>query len=190
MTLIKLLSHSGSISVYGSCAGAVLEAVGNDLTPIFLIELVTCISGSAVLLFCVIFPDGEDSSKRQRSFAADVVEPFSVILRQPALMALLGFMTTCNVINGMVRILFTPLIMAFGTTGTLAAVLTLSGFGAIVGAVLLNRVGAAITRPIRAMLLCSALQGLLLGLVGTRPSATLILSVAFGYAAVETFSLV
>jgi hypothetical protein len=216
-----LLSHSTYetsmltqvMLVAPSIAGLVLAATSDDLTPLFLIELVTCVVGSLVLLAVQLPADDEASSPGQaladgsatsstlsssslsppstaavaaiphvgglRSITADIIEPFEFLLTHPPLMAIMAFTGACNLANGMVRVLFTPLIMAFSTSTALAAVLTLSGTGAIVGSVVLG--SFAPNRPVRAMLLCSAAQGVLLFMVGTYPSSVLILAVAFLY---------
>lgn len=165
-----------------SVSAAVLSSTNGDLTPLFVIELATCVVGSLSLLGVKLptagAPSGGGASGPQ-TVMDDLLEPARFILARPPLLLLLAFMATCNLANGMIRILFTPLIMAFSNTSALATVLTLSGTGAIAGSIALSQFSP--TKPVRTIMLCSAAQGVLLAAVGAQPSTLLILAVAFLY---------
>eukprot|EP00035_Acanthoeca_spectabilis_P025318 m.457892 g.457892 ORF g.457892 m.457892 type:complete len:435 (-) comp21371_c0_seq1:53-1357(-) len=165
-------------------ADFVLRSTNKDLTVLFQIELGTCIAASVALLWVQIVPSAavpQPIASAVEKVLDDLQAPLRFLWSRPALRALLCVMFVCNFANGMVRVLFTPLIMAFGDTSDVATVLTFSGFGAFFGIAALKVMTP--TRPVNTLLLCSAVQGLFLGAVGVRPSTYPILVVAVLYMA-------
>lgn len=115
------------------------------------------------------------------ALVADNRAALGFISSHQGLLGLLILLALGQFSSGLVQVLMTPLILGFAPPSTLGHVLTVSGLGAIAGAVALAVTGVRDTRRAHLVLLMTLIQGVLLVCCGIRANAMLVLSVAFCY---------
>ncbi len=161
-------------------AGVLMVAV--ELRGILIIDLIAAALAITTLL-AVRLPSPatadretseQDSLLRQARFGWDY------IMAQPGLVSLLGIASVINFAMGMLQILITPLVLTFGSTTTLGAVLSVASIGFLAGSVMMSIWGGSEQR-IRSILWLMLIQAAILFLGGVRPSALLVGGAAFGF---------
>jgi hypothetical protein len=121
-------------------------------------------------------------SKTLRRLIADGTEAAQLLWQRRPLRNLFGLTVVGFLASGVVQVMMVPLVLATAPAVTLGWVLTLSGTGSIVGAVLLWKMGLPKSVPPHLSLLAIfAGQGMLLILCGALPNPTITLGVAFTY---------
>ncbi|XYI02626.1 MFS transporter [Sorangium sp. So ce1128] len=104
----------------------------------------------------------------------------SVIRRHAGLRSLLLLATASTFCVAMAQMLSTPLILSFASATTLGLVLSLGGVGMLLGSAFMIVLGGP-RRRVRGVLAFGALQGLMVLVVGLRPSVPLVTLGAFGF---------
>lgn len=117
----------------------------------------------------------------KNSIIADAAESWGFLRERKGLLALLGLLFAGFFSSGLIQVLMTPLVLNFASPTVLGAVMTLSGLGAMFGAVGLTMYKRPILNNAVVVLYGFMFQGALLVACGWQPNATIILSVAFLY---------
>jgi len=166
-------------------------AAGQIAAPILAVALMEVIGvGGVIFLDCSSFlfaaltllitriPRPLVSAAGQEGRGSLLYESFygwTYIRKRPGLLGLLLFFAFANYCLVVVQILVTPLVLSFGTAGTLARVLTSGAVGAVVGGLALGLWGGGRSlRRIPIILGFTLLQGSMLLLGGLQPNALLV----------------
>lgn len=109
---------------------------------------------------------------QKASLLREIGDGWSFIKARSGFMALLIYFATINFVFGIARILFTPMILSFASIETLGMVLSISGFGFLLGSIVLSFWGGPKNR-IQGVLGFGSMFGVSVMLVGLRPSIML-----------------
>jgi DHA3 family macrolide efflux protein-like MFS transporter len=178
-----------SMMIAPMIAGYLLNDGKKDaLATVFFIEFVT-FAIAFIITFYTKLPEVKQESKLPtdsmqaiRQAWSSSKEAWAFIRQQPALLALLVLLAEGMFMSGLVQILMTPLVLGFGTPLQLGNVLTFSGIGAMLGFALPAYVGDKVKlNKIRIVLVCMAIQSLLLAAVGLFQHISWILMIATTY---------
>jgi MFS family permease len=133
---------------------------------------------AAGTLLATRIPKPQASAAGQEGRGSLLYESFygwTYIRKRPGLLGLLLFFAFANYCLVVVQILVTPLVLSFGSAGTLARVLTSGAVGAVVGGLALGVWGGGHSlRRIPIILGFTLLQGATLLLGGLQPNAVLV----------------
>lgn len=133
---------------------------------------------AAATLLAVKIPKPEASAAGQEGKGSLLYESlygWTYIRKRPGLLGLLLFFASANYFLAVVQILITPLVLSFGSTKTLGAVLTSGAAGAVLGGAALGVWGGGRSlRRLPIILSFTVLQGATLLLGGLRPNALLV----------------
>lgn len=163
-------------------AGLLVSQIG--IAPILLMDSGTFLIGLIPLLI-VRFPKLEVENYQRREFNLDqlwkdTVSAWNYIFIRPGLKKLLTFFSITYFTEGMLQILFWPLVLSFASSQELGFILSISGCGMLVGSVAVSVWGGPKNR-MKAILWLVGLQGLCLCLGGFKPSVILAGFGGFGY---------
>lgn len=163
-------------------AGILVGTIG--IGSILIIDSGTFIFGFIILLL-VRFPKVEHSScQRQplnfQQLWKETRSAWNYILIRPGLRKLLSFFAITYFTEGMLAILFWPLVLSFATSKDLGLILSISGCGMLFGSIAVSVWGGPKNR-MKAILWLVGLQGLCLCLGGFKPSVILAGIGGFGY---------
>ncbi|MCW8930410.1 MAG: MFS transporter [Gammaproteobacteria bacterium] len=174
-------------------AGALL--VVWQLNGVLLADVMT-FSFALIVLLLIKIPDHkkiispEDKEKNQidrdcvineshaKGLWLDLKEGWFYLKERKGLLWLLGFFSIANFNLGMVIVLFTPLVLSFTDTAQLGIIMSISGSGMLVGALVISVWGGA-KNKINMVLGFLALQGLLFLATAFQPSFLLYATGAF-----------
>lgn len=153
-------------------AGMLLAAI--DIHSLILIDFATYLFAMLTLLVVPFHAPGTTAEKRvaKAPLLREIGYGWSFIKARPGLTALLIYFATVNFVVGMARILFTPMILNFASTRTLATLLSVSGVGFLFGSLVLTVWGGPKNR-VRGVLGFGSLFGFSVMFVGLRPSIIL-----------------
>jgi MFS family permease len=151
---------------------------------ILLIDSVTFVIALITLLI-VRFPTVKKntSSFAQTNFSQfylEILTGWNYIKSRKGLVGLLGLFSVINFTEGVLQVLFWPLILSFSSSKSLGIILFISGLGMLMGSIVMTTWGGP-KRRIYAIFSLVPFQGLLLLLGGIRPSLILAAIGAFGY---------
>lgn len=111
-----------------------------DLSVVFLLDFATLMLAVSITTFFIsiprfstLTPTKINTSPTFQMLMTDALEGWHFITNDRGLVALLAFNSLMQVTNGIVQILFTPLILTFAGPQAIANTLTASGIGALVG---------------------------------------------------------
>ncbi len=163
-------------------AGILVGSIG--IGSILIIDSGTFILGLMTLLF-VRFPKVDHSTSQRKPFNfqqlwKETRSAWNYILIRPGLRKLLSFFAITYFTEGMLAILFWPLVLTFATSKELGLILSISGCGMLLGSVAVSVWGGPKNR-MKAILWLVGLQGLCLCLGGFKPSVILAGIGGFGY---------
>jgi MFS family permease len=163
-------------------AGILVGSIG--IGSILIIDSGTFVLGLITLLL-VRFPKIESSSSQQqplnfKQLWKETRSAWNYILIRPGLRKLLSFFAVTYFTEGMLAILFWPLVLSFATSKELGLILSISGCGMLLGSVAVSVWGGPKNR-MKAILWLVGLQGLCLCLGGFKPSVILAGIGGFGY---------
>jgi MFS family permease len=116
----------------------------------------------------------------RRTVFAEAAEAWSYLRARPGLVSLLGLFALTNFAIGMVQILLTPLVLAFGRPVDLGKVNSAGAAGLLVGGIALSISGGP-RRRISGIFVALLAQGAILLLGGLRPSLALVAGAAFAF---------
>lgn len=160
-------------------AGVLINAI--QLEGVLLIDLLSFVF-AVTTLSLVKFPPVQKheklafTSETWNRIRADIIFGWKYIKQREGLLWLLILFGVIFFTEGVLQVVFWPLILSFSSSIQLGIVLCISGFGLLFGSVLISTWGGP-RRRVYGVLWFVPLQGLLLCLGGFQPS---IISVAFG----------
>lgn len=125
-------------------------------------------------------PDAAAPPARVRVLLAEFRVGLSYITARRGLLALLLFFCAVNFSAGFIDLLISPLVLSFGSPGTLGTVLSIGGIGMIVASVALSAWGGP-RRRVRGILGCSLLLAVATVAGAARPDAVLVAVAAFAF---------
>jgi amino acid adenylation domain-containing protein len=106
---------------------------------------------SVVVLACVVFP-ATLAGRRRESFGAEIAGGFRLQTRQPGFRAMLVFFALFNLVLSPVFLLFSPLVLSFGTLADAGLVALCGGAGATLGGLVMSVWGGPARRRMRGVL--------------------------------------
>ncbi|MGB3401419.1 MAG: MFS transporter [Microcoleaceae cyanobacterium] len=173
----------GLASILGPIiAGFLIEII--QIQGVLLIDAGTYLV-ALLTLFSVRFPAvSHDKPQRQlvklSQLWQETVLGWNYVIQRPGLHRLILFFSVTYLTEGMVQVLFWPLVLSFGSESQLGIVLSISGCGMLLGSVIVSTWGG-FKRRIYGVLFLVGWQGLCLCLGGFQPSLTIAAIGGFGY---------
>jgi DHA3 family macrolide efflux protein-like MFS transporter len=163
-------------------AGILIGLIG--ITGIFLIDVLTFLfSIGTLLIISIPRPEVSAAGRVARgTLLHEVAFGWHYIVARPGLLGLLLFFASSNFLMGTVIALSTPLLLSFTTTAVLGTVLSVAGFG-ILGTSVLMSIWGGPKRRVYGVLGGALMSGVCILLAGLAPSALLIGTTAFFFAA-------
>jgi MFS family permease len=159
-------------------AGVFLNFIG--LSRVLLINVATY--GFAIislLMVRIARPEPESGvEKRRGSFWHEAIQGWKYVKGRRELMALLFLFAITNFTTGIVQVLLPPLVLSFASPEVLGMIMSAGGVGVVFGSLLVSVWGGP-KRKVRAILLLSLTQGVILFLGVMQPHAILIGAAAF-----------
>ena len=163
-------------------AGFLVESIG--IQGVLLADSCTYVF-ALITLLSIRFP-GVSQSQPQRQFLKfdklwqETLSGWQYILQRPGLSRLILFFGITYLTEGMIQVLFWPLILSFASSAQLGIVLSISGCGMLLGSILVSTWNG-IKRRIYGILVLVACQGFCLCLGGLQPSIIVAAIGGFGY---------
>ncbi|MGH8652098.1 MAG: MFS transporter [Gammaproteobacteria bacterium] len=158
--------------------GVLLEII--QLQGVVLLEFATCLFAIATLL-CVRFPKTmtiPTGGPEKDSLLHEVAYGWAYLTSQPGLLGLLIFFAASNFLSGLVGVLFGPLVLSFASPVVFGILLSLAGFGALVGGLVMSIWGGP-QRGMHAVFSVMLLSGLYMLIAGLDTSILLLGIVVF-----------
>ena len=159
-------------------AGMVIGLTG--LQGVLIVDLATFLFAVGTLL-ATQFPQLKSTSDKvsqKRSLISDLRAGWRYIVTRPGLVALLVVIAVANYLVGNAEAVLTPMILSFAPPETLGVILTLGGFGMLVGSLALSVWGGG-SRRVYTVMGFYALLGLTVIAAGLSPSAPLVAGALF-----------
>ena len=132
--LIQLSDAIGQV-ISPVAAGALISAF--DLLSILQIDLLTFVF-SLITLLIVIFPPMSRGLEKSSSFLADLRAGWDYLFARPGLMRLFIVFIIGNFFVGNAQALLAPMILGFGSTKALGAIMSAGGVGMVLGGITLS----------------------------------------------------
>ena len=164
------LNFGVAIVVAPALAGALLAAFG--LRAVLLVDLASFAVG-IITLAVVRFPSYERDESTDRSVRSDSGFAWRYLRERPGLFWLLWIYSGVNFMMSMTNVLIIPLVVSFSTEAAAGVVLSVSGFGALVGSVILSAYGEP-KRLVRTIMAGIGISGILTAITGARASLLVI----------------
>jgi DHA3 family macrolide efflux protein-like MFS transporter len=164
----------GEFLIAPAIAGGLMGKIG--LAGVIMIDFTSFLFAITILLF-VRIPRAEATAEGRAgsgSMLQEAIYGWKYIMARPGLAALMLLFALSNFTTEMTVVLFTPLILAFGTTAQLGMAMSLCASGFLVGGLLMSIWGGP-KRRVKVVIICMLLLGLFLGLIGMRASVVLII---------------
>ena len=159
-------------------AGGLMGSIG--LAGVVMIDFTSFLFAISVLL-CVRIPRATATAEGQAGRGTLLQESlygWKYIMARPGLAALMALFSITNFTTEMTVVLFTPLVLSFGTTTQLGLAMSLSASGFLVGGLLMGIWGGP-KRRIKLVIICMILLGLFSAAIGLRASVPLIIISGF-----------
>ena len=164
-----LARANGAVQISRATAKILSPALAGFLVAAIQLEGILIVDFSTFLvalvtLLVVRFPRPEKTNKEPakfRSLSREILSGWNYIRLQPGLRALLTFFTVVYFTMGILEVLFWPLMLNFSSSEQLGLVLSIGGFGWLLGSVTMSAWGGP-RRRITGIYLFVPLQGLLL----------------------------
>ena len=170
------MGHAIAQLVAPVLGGVLLVTIG--LKGIILLDFATFLVALATLL-SVRFPDVRRTREKARtSVWRDSLEGWAYVAARPGLVGLVIFFAASNFLIGMVTILATPFILSFASAAVLGTIVSISGFGMLLGGLVMSASHGIHGRMTR-IFSCTFLSGLAMLAAGLRPSVPLFTCAAF-----------
>ncbi len=165
-------------------AGVLVDII--DLEGILIIDFATFLVALAIMLM-VRFPQPEKTNQKSakwrdlsRDLSQEIVSGWNYITFRPGLRGLLTFFTIVYFTMGILEVLFWPLMLNFSSSQELGMVLSIGGFGWLLGSITMSAWGGP-RRKISGIYFFVPFQGLLLCLGVFNSSVTLAALAVFGF---------
>lgn len=138
-----------------------------------------------ITLLCVRFPKLEQTQPQSRILKPnqlwqDTLSGWHYIVARPGLLKLMLFFVVTYFSEGILQVLFWPLVLSFASSQELGLVLSVSGFGLLFGSLAVSIWGGP-KRRVYAILVFVCVQGACLCMGGLKPSVFLAGLGGFGY---------
>jgi len=163
----------GQFLIAPAIAGGLMGKIG--LAGVIMIDFTSFLFAITILFF-VRIPRADATAEGRAgsgSMLQEMIYGWKYILGRPGLAALMLLFALSSFTTEMTVVLFTPLILSFGTTAQLGLAMSLCASGFLVGGILMSIWGGP-KRRIRVVIIFMFLLGLFLGLIGLRASVGLI----------------
>jgi MFS family permease len=163
----------GEFLIAPAIAGGLMGKIG--LAAVIMIDFSSFLFAISVLLFIRI-PRMQGTTQERTgkgSLLKETLYGWNYISTRPGLAALMLLFAISNFTTEMTVVLFTPLILAFGTTAQLGMAMSMCASGFLVGGILMSVWGGP-KRRIKIVIVFMLLLGLALSLIGLRASLALI----------------
>ncbi|MCT8136741.1 MFS transporter [Anaerobacillus sp. CMMVII] len=172
------VGESASIIIAPTVAGFLLHS--NGLQAVIFVDLLAFTVALTTLIFAKIpeLPVKQTTKLNTKQFFADAREGWNYLMRQPAFKWLLIFFAIINLLLGFVNVLLQPLIISLSSEQTLGMVLSVTGFGMLLGGILISAWGGPKNR-INGIFLSCGFAGLLIALAGFTTSIVFITACFF-----------
>ncbi|HEX3052439.1 MAG TPA: MFS transporter [Aggregatilineaceae bacterium] len=161
-------------------AGSLYVMSGVGLKGILLIDFITFVLASVILLAISIPSYSQISDKKQKSVMEDFKQGWRYITARPGLVGLLVYFLIFNFFLELIYPLATPLLFQTGSPDSAGRAMSVMAMGMFVGIAVMGIWGGP-KRRMLGILIPGILSGLLIALAGLRPSLTLITIGGFGY---------
>jgi hypothetical protein len=164
----------GQFLIAPAIAGGLMGKIG--LTGVIMIDFSTFLFAISVLLF-VRIPRTEATTQGRAgsgSMLQETAYGWKYIMARPGLAALMVLFALSGFTTEMTVVLFTPLILSFGTTAQLGMTMSLCASGFLAGGLLMSIWGGP-RRRIKMVIIFMILLGLFSALIGLRASVGLII---------------
>ncbi|MCB8977444.1 MAG: amino acid adenylation domain-containing protein [Ardenticatenaceae bacterium] len=169
------LGQANGIAQLGRAAGMLLAPLLGGvlvlmigLPDIVLIDVLTFLFAVTVLL-AVRFPPTL-FRKREEPLLQEVVGGWRYVLKRPSLLAMIGFFLVLNFLQSGIRVIITPLILAFDSATLLGSVTSAQGLGLLLGGLAMGIWGGT-RRRAEGMIGFTLLFGVSTVIIGLRPTA-------------------
>jgi DHA3 family macrolide efflux protein-like MFS transporter len=149
------------------------------LTGVLLVDFATFLVGIVTLVMARV-PDLATAREAEPSLWRDAGYGWVYLRARQGLLSLLFFFALTNLNLGFLQELITPLVLSFSSERALGVIATISGTGMLFGGLLMAS-GKGPRRLVRAILIGTLLQGVVLMFSGLRPSAVLITAAGFAF---------
>ena len=168
----------GQFLIAPAVAGGLMGSIG--LAGIVLIDFSTFLIAITILLFIRIPRAAVTAEGRagQGTLLQEAIFGWKYIMSRPGLAALMLLFALANFTTEMTVVLYTPLILSFGSTSQLGLAMSLSAGGFLVGGLLMSIWGGP-RRRIKVVVLFMLLLGIFSALIGLRASTGLIIVSGF-----------
>ncbi|WP_277750924.1 MFS transporter [Anaerobacillus alkaliphilus] len=167
------IGESASIIIAPTVAGLLLHLHG--LHAVIIIDLVAFIIAVTTLVFAKIpeLETKQTSKLNTKQFFVEAKEGWHYIMSQPAFKWLLFFSAFINLLLGFVNVLLQPLIITLSSEQTLGMVLSITGFGMLLGGIIISAWGGPKNR-INGVFISCAIGGMMITLIGFTTSIVFI----------------
>nr|MBA5586733.1 MFS transporter [Anaerobacillus isosaccharinicus] len=172
------IGESASIIIAPTVAGFLLHLYG--LQAVIIIDLIAFTFAITTLFFAKI-PEiiSKNTTKlNPKQFLAEAKEGWNYLMARPAFKWLLIFGAAINLLLGFLNVLMQPLIIALSSEQTLGIVLSITGFGMLLGGIIISIWGGPKNR-INGMFLSCGLAGVMIALTGLTTSIVFITACFF-----------
>lgn len=183
---------NGSAAIVPLISVHALEELG--LGMVILLNVGTYLAAAVSLSFARFMAKPEVARKARASFSiAGLVEQLSFGTRymasQRSLLMLVLFLCSINVLNGVVLVLFRPMILSSESASVLGWLATIAGFGGLAGAIAAAALSARLDR-VRTLLWASLVSGASMALCGLSTNFVALALLAFLFSSSAPFILV
>jgi MFS transporter, DHA3 family, macrolide efflux protein len=167
------VGESASVIIAPVVAGFLLHLYG--LQAVITIDLIAFAFAVTTLIFAKIPEVAAKQTEKlnPKQFFAEAKEGWDYLMKQPAFKWLLIFGAFINLLLGFVNVLLQPLIIAISSEQTLGIVLSVTGFGMLLGGIMISVWGGPKNR-INGMFLGCGLAGVFISLAGVTTSIVFI----------------
>lgn len=174
--MINLLQSIARI-LAPSLGGVLLDIV--HLPGIVLIDFVTMLF-AIIFLMLIRFPEINTSGEQaeERSLLKDANYGLTYLSNRPGLLGLVLLSSSSIYLMGGVEVITTPLVLTFASTTILGTILSIFGFGLLLGSLVMT-IGGGWQRNIRPIFSCTFLSGIFVLVSGLSPSLVFFTSSVF-----------
>jgi MFS transporter, DHA3 family, macrolide efflux protein len=167
------VGESASVIIAPVVAGFLIHLYG--LQAVITIDLIAFAFAVTTLIFAKIpeVATKQSAKLNTKQFFAEAKEGWDYLMKQPAFKWLLIFGAFINLLLGFVNVLLQPLIITISSEQTLGIVLSVTGFGMLLGGIMISVWGGPKNR-INGMFLACGLAGVFISLAGITTSIVFI----------------
>jgi MFS transporter, DHA3 family, macrolide efflux protein len=168
----------GRVLVSPLLAGVLIGCIG--LQGIILIDFATFVFAVGTLQ-AISIPRPEETAEGKASkgsFLQETVYGWHYITARPGLFALMNLFSLVNFLMEMTIVLFTPLVLSFGSPAILGSVMSLGGIGYLAGSVVIST-WKGLKRRVHTIIGSMFLMGLFMVVIGLQPTQLLVTAGTF-----------